>query len=156
MELLSRLGIEHVGFLVRDLDPVVAHMKADFPDIEFQYYDYRPMHAWSYGKPVENYHLKIAMGAIPGHDTGIELIQWVSGEGVHRDFVGCGKGGMHHIAYRVENFDYWKEKFSKTCAPFIFEAETEDEKNGYRRCFYAWDDTAGMVFEITEQARFRR
>lgn len=155
MEVLNKYGIEHVGFLVRNLDPVVKHLQEQFPTIEFQFYDYRPLHAWSYGRRVENYHLKIAMGSIPGHDTGLEIIQWVSGDGVHRDFVGSGTGGMHHIAYRVDNYDYWKDHFSKSGVPFIFEAETEDEKNGYRRCFYAWDEVAGMVYEIKEQAHFR-
>ena len=155
MELLSQYGIEHVGFLVRDMQQVAAHMKDNFPDIQFQFYDFRPSRAWSYGKPVDNYQLKIAMGSIPGHDTGIEIIQWVSGEGVHRDFVASGTGGMHHIAYRVENFDYWREQFSRSGAPFIFESETEDPVNGYRRCFYAWDSVAGMVYEIKEVPHFR-
>lgn len=155
MNLVSRHGIEHVGFLVRDMQQVAEHMKTVIPGIQFQFYDYKPLRAWSYGRLTDKYHLKIAMGTIPHHDTGIEIIQWVSGEGIHRDFVGNGTGGMHHIAFRVEDYDYWRGKCANNEKPFIFEAEAEDPVNGYRRCFYAWDDIAGMVYEIKEVPHFR-
>ena len=34
MEVLNKYGIEHVGFLVRNLDPVVKHLQEQFPTIE--------------------------------------------------------------------------------------------------------------------------
>lgn len=86
----------------------------------------------------------------------IELIEPISGEGVHRDFLEAGQHGLHHICFGVDEYDYWKSYFLKIGHAIIFESETEDEQNGYRRCFYAKDQTAGMVYEIKENPYFRK
>ena len=56
----------------------------------------------------------------------------------------------------MDDFDYWKDFFLQRGAKFLFESETEDEINGYRRCFYADDPEYGMVYEIKEKAHFRK
>ena len=155
MKRLKDFGIEHVGFIVKDLDAAVAHFKDFYGIEEFQYYNFTPSRVWSYGKEVENYTLKIAMCSVNGESSGIEIIQPVSGEGVHKDFVTAGNNGLHHIAFKVDDFDYWREFFVNKGSRFVFESETEDPINGYRRCFYAEDKENNMVYEIKEMARFR-
>ena len=155
MKKLTDLGIEHEGYLVRDLDAAVEHFREMYGIEDWALYDFRPTRAWSYGKEVTNYHLKIAMASVSPTSSGIELIQHISGEGVHQDWIAQGHHGMHHIAFKVDDFDYWREFFLKKGAKFVFESETEDEINGYRRCFYADDPEYGMVYEIKEKNYFR-
>lgn len=155
MKRLRDFGIEHVGFIVKDLTAAMAHFK-DFYGIEdFQIYHFSPTRAWSYGKEVKNYSLKIAMCGVNDASSGIEIIQPVSGEGVHKDFIDAGNNGLHHIAFKVDDYDYWREYFVARGARFVFESETEDATNGYRRCFYAEDAENNMVYEIKEIAHFR-
>lgn len=153
---LTDFGIEHVGYLVRDLDEAVAHFTAMYGIEDWALYDFKPTRAWSYGKEVTGYHLKIAMANVNDQSSGVELIQHVSGDGVHHDWVATGNHGMHHIAFKVDDFDYWKDYFLQRGAKFVFESETEDDVNGYRRCFYADDPEYGMVYEIKEKAHFRK
>ena len=40
-------------------------------------------------------------------DVEIELIQWVSGDCPHREFIEKGREGMHHLHFRVEDCDGW-------------------------------------------------
>jgi methylmalonyl-CoA/ethylmalonyl-CoA epimerase len=47
--------------------------------------------------------LKLAFGR--SGDLEIELIEWVSGESPHSEFIQSGREGMHHIRYRVEDCD---------------------------------------------------
>ena len=51
---------------------------------------------------------------------------------------------------------FFEEHFGKENVQIVFESETEDELNGYRRCFYAEDTDCGMVFEIKENPYFRK
>lgn len=156
MKKLQDYGIEHIGFLVSDLDKALEHFKQVYGIDNFKVYDFSPTRAWSYGKEVKDYKLKIAMSDINSTSSGIEIIQHVSGEGVHKDFVESGHNGMHHIAFRVDDYDEWRTHFLNKGAKFIFESETEDDINGYRRCFYADDPDEGMVYEIKEKAHFRK
>ncbi len=155
MKKLKDFGIEHVGFIVKDLDAAVDHFKNLYGIEEFQIYNFSPGRAWSYGKEVENYALKIAMCGVNDVSSGIEIIQPVSGEGVHKDFIAEGNTGLHHIAFKVDDYDYWREYFVAKGSRFVFESETEDAVNGYRRCFYAEDKENNMVYEIKETAHFR-
>jgi methylmalonyl-CoA/ethylmalonyl-CoA epimerase len=42
----------------------------------------------------------------------IELIQWLSGDSPHREFIERGREGMHHVQYRVEDADAWIAKLA--------------------------------------------
>lgn len=154
MKELKEIGLHHVGFIVPNLEDAIKRFEMLYGLPAGKPYEFRPGKAWSYGREVEGYCLGIAMVAM---DDGslIELIQPISGEGVHNDFIKSGNRGMHHIAFSVDNYDYWHEYFKEKDADFIFESETEDEINGYRRCFYARDKEIGMIYEIKENPYFR-
>lgn len=54
--------------------------------------------------------LKLAFGR--SGDLEIELIEWVSGGSPHRDFIGQGREGLHHLQFRVDGVDRWIEKLA--------------------------------------------
>jgi len=149
--------IHHIGFVVPNLDKTVKYLKDFYGFSDFQIYDFTPSRVWSYGTEVSNYKLKIAMSISKDMRTGIEIIQPLSGEGVHKDFLKAGNGGMHHICISVDaDYDEWRKQFEEKGYQFVFESETEDEIIGYRRCFYAEDPIAGMIIEIKETPYFRK
>lgn len=154
MKNLQELGLHHVGFVVKDLDEAIDRFKNLYGYVIEAPYDFKPGKVWSYGKQVSDYCLKIAMLKM-GNGTVIELIQPISGDGVHKDFILNGGQGLHHICYAVDDYDTWREYFVKSGNKFVFESETEDETNGYRRCFYAKDEAVGMIYEIKENPYFR-
>lgn len=147
-------GIEHAGYLVKDLDAAMAHFKDMYGIENYAIYNFKPTRAWSHGKEVSNYHLKIAMASM-SNGSGFELIEHVSGDGVHHDWVAQGNHGLHHLAFYADNFESCREYCISKGARFVFESETEDEIIGYRRCFYAEDPEYGMIYEIKEKPYFR-
>lgn len=155
MKKLNEYGIHHIGFIVDDLEKSIEYfeniygLKAGTP------YEFKPDRVWSYGNEISEYLLKISMIRMKNGSL-IELIQPVDGNGVHKDFIAAGNKGMHHICFSVDDYDYWRTYFEKNPVIIIFESETEDELNGYRRCFYAKDETVGMVYEIKENPYFRK
>jgi len=157
MEKLDKQMIHHVGFVVANLDETVKQFKDFYGVSDFNIYDFTPSRVWSYGKEVYDYKLKIAMSASKDARTGIEIIQPLSGEGVHKEFLVAGNSGMHHVCISVDDdYDDWRDRFASNGYRFVFESETEDEVIGYRRCFYAEDTIAGMIIEIKEQPYFRK
>lgn len=155
MRNLKDYGLHHVGFVVRDLKKTVARFEELYQIKDFSIYPFSPTRTWSYGEEVFGYRLLIAMIFL-GNGSAIEIIQPLEGKGVHSDFVEAGNSGMHHIAFSVDDFDYWREYFLEKEAKFVFESETEDDVNGYRRCFYAEDQEAGMIYEIKENPYHRK
>lgn len=151
------LKIHHVGYVVSDLENTVKHFKEFYGINDFQFYDFKPGTAWSYGEIVDGYNLKIAMGTMPSGTANIEIIKPIEGEGVHKEFIAAGNNGYHHICYAVdEGYEDLREHFENEGARFVFESETEDDVIGYRRCFYAEDPNAGVIFEIKETPYFRK
>lgn len=155
MKELNEYPLHHVGFVVKDAEATAAKFTEFFGIDDFQIYDFSPTRAWSYGKEVFGYKLKIAMAKMPGKETKIEIIQPISTEGLHHDYVAGGNSGIHHICYAVDNYDHWRKHFDDINAEVVFESETEDGVIGYRRCFYAKNDVLGCVYEIKENPYFR-
>lgn len=153
---LKDYGIAHVGYVVKDLEKCVKKFEEYYEIDDFVIYDFTPNKVWSNGKEDHDYKLKIAMADVAGKECKIEIIQPVRGEGVHKDFIDQGHNGLHHIAFSVDNYDYWKEYFLNKGEIFIFESETEDEVKGYRRCFYARDEKIGFIYEVMEKPYFRK
>lgn len=155
MKNLIDYPIEHIGFVVPDLEKTVAHISETFGINNFQIYDFSPTRAWSNGKEIVGYKLKIAMAISEQGRTGFEIIQPISPEGIHRNMAYSERKGINHIAFKVDDYDYWRDFFQNKGAILIFESETEDELNGYRRCFYVKDDVEDIIYEIKEKAYFR-
>jgi len=105
---LAALGlppIDQVGFVVKDLDKAIAQYDALFGpfttmDAQVPSADFRGREA--------SCELKLAFGR--SGNLEIELIQWVSGESPHREFIENGSEGMQHLRFRVDNADTWIEK----------------------------------------------
>jgi len=156
MKNLIDLPIEHLGFVVKDLENTMKNLTEVFGIKEFKIYDFKPTKAWSNGKEILDYNLKIAMSVQDEEKTCIEIIQPLSNEGIHKEMAESGIKGINHIAFKVDDYDYWRDFFEQKGVEFIFESETEDDINGYRRCFYVKDDSEGLIYEIKEKAKFRR
>lgn len=108
--------VNQVGFVVKDLKQALALYEPlfgdftvmDIPDMEW---DYR-------GKP-ETSSLKIAFGK--SGDVEIELIEWISGETPHKEFLDAGREGMHHLRFIVDNLE---------------DKVKEAQAHGYRQIWY--------------------
>ena len=155
---LAQLKIHHVGYIVADLEAARKHLAEEYGLVSDEPYEFRPDRAWVCGKETEEYVLRIAMVKTGNAENGgiMELIEPVKGNGIHRQFLEEGKSGIQHICFSVKDYDTWHAFFKEKDAEIVFEAEVEDDRFGYRRCFYAEDKMTGTMFEIKEEPYFRK
>ena len=90
-----------VGFVYPNLEEAIALYEPLFG--EFKIVDYGEMEGASFrGKP-SPYRLRMGIGY--SGDLELELIEWVSGETPHKEFVQSGRTGMHHLSFTVPELD---------------------------------------------------
>jgi catechol 2,3-dioxygenase-like lactoylglutathione lyase family enzyme len=131
-QLQALLGLgapDQLGFVVRDLDAAIAAYAPMFG--EFTVMDTGEME-WDYrGRPEMS---ALRIGFCPTDTVEIELIQWVSGETPHKEFIDAGREGMHHVRFIVEDMDasieraasigfepVWYKRFDSTMAACYLE-----------------------------------
>lgn len=147
----TSLSVSHIGYVVDCIEPNVIAFAALYGIKKFDVYDFRPIHAWAYGKEIFDCHFSIAMG-VSQSGVNIELIQPISGSHTPQmEFLmRCG-GGVHHFSMNIENFDSWKAHFMEISKlNIVFEAAVYDEIRGFRRCIYVQADQSGPVVEFAE------
>jgi Lactoylglutathione lyase and related lyases len=138
----------HVGLIVANVEESIKSYTQLFGAADFSIYDFEPLRAWHNGKEVSEYKLRIGMGSLD-NGTVIELIQPVTDGTLHEEFLRRTGGGLHHIAFYTDEFDWWRKYFVQLGAKFVFEAEISD-KRGYRRCFYAQELGTDSIIEFAQ------
>lgn len=124
-------AVDQIGFVVKDLAAAIATYQPIFGpfsvmepgEMEFEYR----------GRS-EKSELKLAFAR--SGEVEIELIEWVSGETPHKEFLAAGREGMHHLRFIVEDIDskvseaealgyrnIWHKKFSPGLAAAYLERE---------------------------------
>jgi catechol 2,3-dioxygenase-like lactoylglutathione lyase family enzyme len=105
---IGRVGLPRVaqiGYVVRDLERAIRLYDPLFGP--FRTLD-GSVQAAHYRGRLADCKLELAFGW--SGDVEIELIQWVSGDCPHREFIEKGREGMHHLHFRVEDCDAWVER----------------------------------------------
>ncbi len=90
--------VEQVGFVVPDLDAALALYEPIFGP--FALMD-SPLEGCTFRGRSRDCHLRLAFAR--SGELEIELIQPVSGESPHREFVDAGGNGMHHLRFRIND-----------------------------------------------------
>ena len=97
---------DQIGFVVANMDEAMKLYGPIFGPLKRT--DYGPQTASYHGGAPSAYELNFAFGR--AGDLEIELIEWVSGDTPHRDFLKRGGEGMHHLRYRIDSLDRWIAK----------------------------------------------
>lgn len=154
MKQLIEYGIDHIGFIVQDIEKSIEHMKDHYGIKDIKFMSPYIKTAWTNGKP-HHQQCKVAIVTLENNQCKMEFLEPVTEGGYHWEYVQAGGGGINHICFKVNDFDYWHEHFKAKGDDIFFEYEDEDDMNGYRRCMYARDPIMDMVYEIKEINRYR-
>lgn len=156
MKQLQFPGIEHIGYMVADLDEAVAAYRAWYGVADFDVYSYKPDEAYEYGERIDTFTLHIAKGHT-AHGLAMEIICPGAEASPHRRYLEQYGPGMHHIAYKVEDYNGWKARLAgREALPILFEGVARDEVRGCRHSFYVRIPGIAELVEITRHTRHTR
>ncbi len=92
--------VSQIGFVVKDLEQAIIFYTPLFG--EFRTLDAFDLE-WEYRGRPEVSSIKVAFAQ--SGDVEIELIEWVSGETPHKEFLEAGREGLHHVRFLVDDMD---------------------------------------------------
>ncbi|MHA1104964.1 MAG: VOC family protein [Promethearchaeota archaeon] len=103
----GKFKIHQLGYVFKDVEKQakimeqIYGMKFTLSDNPNQKFIFR-------GREVETHFIT---GFAKTLDTQIELIQWISGDCLYKEFLEEGREGLHHIGVFVDDFDQYVQIF---------------------------------------------
>ena len=135
--------VSQVGVVVEDLDRVASFLESRFGLGPFRVEELEAPNVWDRG---QEKHIKARLGFAMMGQVELELIHIVEGDSVHLEFLREHGEGIHHLGFRVEDFE---AKFQQAKAMGFEVLQT-----GPFGRFYAYLDTrrqSGIIFELIER-----
>ncbi len=74
----------------------------------------------------------------------IELIQWVSGEGIHKEFLDSGNEGFQHVSCMVDDLDAYIELFKENGIEPVFIGSIGKQHFAY----FDTEESLGFLLEL--------
>ena len=99
----GKFKIHQLGYVFKDVEKQSKIMEQMY-GIRFTLSDNPNQKFMFRGREVETH---IIMGFGKTLDTQIELIQWISGDCLYKEFLEEGREGLHHIGVFVDDFDQY-------------------------------------------------
>lgn len=146
----------HIGIVVADLAKSMDELNRLYrlpgmanPKI----LSYKPYQVFALGKEAKDVRLDLCI--VDFHnDMKLEILQWVSGEIEHDEFVRATGGGIHHMQHFVDEYDDYRQFMLEQGGVVTFEAVADDER-GFRQCAYFRMPVTNAVIEIATIPRLR-
>jgi hypothetical protein len=94
--------VGQIGVVVEDLDPVASFLESSFGLGPFRVEELEAPNVWDRG---QEKHIKARLGFAMMGQVELELIHIVEGDSVHLEFLRQHGEGLHHLGFRVEDFE---------------------------------------------------
>lgn len=143
----------HTGYIVADAAAALEVMQKKFQCCQTtEPYLFSPSRVWCMGERMSKLPVtRIVMCRIR-EGLAFEFIEPISKCGFHYLQLLTHGDHMNHVAFQTEKYETCREMILAEGAPILFEAETNDRLNGYRRCLYTKIDGFPGLLELQEKA----
>ena len=141
--------IQHVGCVVRDLSKSIKHYEEIIGIGPWTTFEFCSSNCFINGKK-SDLHLKAGAVQLTPELT-LELIEFVSGESCHKDFLEKHGEGVQHLGFVTDEYDQVLKRAEALGIEVLFSAEVEASSMGHVRAAYLDTyDLVGVIFEILE------
>ena len=145
----GNLKVDQLGFVFKDIEHQAAIMENVFGFSKFIFGNPRK-HTVNYRGVESATSSQLAFSRLGS--TQIELIKWIEGECIYKEFLDQGKEGLHHIAFYVENSDLYIDEFKKKGIGILQTGMTFNTKVTY----FDTEKDFGVIVELLEKIRRRK
>lgn len=149
MSELSPAPIGQIGLLVPDLEAAMEAFWRDFGIGPWTVYTNSspPLHCRYRGRPV-SYRMRVALAR--SGPLVIELLQYLEGDCLHRDFLESGQRGLEHLGIYVSNLDQAVAELRSRGIEVLQEARGMGVKGDGGYAFLDTERTMGAVLELIQ------
>ena len=145
----SNLKVDQLGFVHKDIEKQAGIMEQAFGLSKFIFGKEKTQIVQFRGRESQMT-VQLAISQMKG--TQIELIKWIEGDCLYKEFLDEGKEGLHHIATYVEDTDLYLQEFSKQGIKVLQTGEVL-----YTRVTYIdTQEKLGIIIELLEKIRRRK
>jgi methylmalonyl-CoA/ethylmalonyl-CoA epimerase len=145
--------IAQVGCVVRDLSETIENYEKTIGIGPFATFDFRPEKSFNKGRNPE-VDLKIGVAQLTP-ELSLELIEIVSGEPYHKDFLEKHGEGVQHLGFMTDEYDEVLKRAEKLGIEILMWAETDVPGMGHVRAAYLDTyDLIGVLVEVIEMKPF--
>ncbi len=117
-----------VGFVVPELERAIDHYEPLFG--RFEIVEYGRIEGARFRGVPSPYEIRLGIGH--SGELELELIEWISGETPHKEFIQAGRSGMHHLSFTVPDLDGVVEKAGRLgYEPIWYHAMSDEIKYVY-------------------------
>lgn len=142
--------IAQIGCVVRDVSKSVENYQEIMGIGPFTTFDFKPEKSFIMGRMGNDMCLKIAIAQLTPQ-LSLELIEVVSGEPYHKDFLNRHGEGVQHLGFLTNEYDRVLERAEKLHITVLMRAETDAPGIGHVRGAYLDTyDKVGVLFEVLE------
>ena len=138
-----------VGCVVRDLSRSIENYEKTIGIGPFTTFEFRPEKGFIKGRKPDIL-LKIGVAQLT-QELSLELIEVVSGEPYHKDFLETNGEGVQHLGFLTDEYDQVLKRAEKLGIELLMWAETDVPGMGHIRGAYLDTcDLIGVLVEIIE------
>ena len=146
---LGNLKVDQLGFVYKDIEKQAKIFESLFNVPKFAILPETTEIVKYRGKDGE-VNTKIAISR--QFNTQIELIQPISGESIHKEFLDKGREGLHHISFYVENIETYIKFFEKQGLEMVYYGSIGKQVYAY----FDTEEALGMFLEVQETRKRRK
>ena len=142
-KLFGSQKVMQLGYVFKDIKKQAKIMESLFGIPPFAFSEGEPKTIIYRGKE-SVVHLSLSISRY--FNTQLELVQWNSGECVHKEFLDQGREGLHHISVFVQDLDKYIEEIKKIGIEITMLGETGPSHWAYLDT----EETFGIIIEVQE------
>jgi len=146
---LQNFKITQLGYLYRNIKDKARELETELEMPKFGFFENNGVPFKYRGNDTEIW-TKIAISR--GLNKQIELIQWIDGDCIFKEFINSGREGLHHFGIFVDDFQPIRVYFSKKG----FEVVHEGIAGIYHVAYIDTFDSLGVYLEFQEPAKKKR
>jgi 4-hydroxyphenylpyruvate dioxygenase-like putative hemolysin len=146
---LGNLKVDQLGFVYKDIEKQAKIFESLFNVPKFAILPETTEIVKYRGKDGE-VNTKIAISR--QFNTQIELIQPISGESIHKEFLDKGREGLHHVSFYVENIETYIKFFEEQGLEMVYYGSIGKQVYAY----FDTEEALGMFLEVQETRKRRK
>jgi methylmalonyl-CoA/ethylmalonyl-CoA epimerase len=144
----SELKIEQLGYVYKNIEKHAKLMEKTLGLPKFQIIDVPNLETKFRDKSTK-VDIKVGFSKLGTYE--LELIQWVNGDSIYKEFIEQGKEGLHHYGIYIDNLELYSTKMKE----MGFQSVNASQFAALKWDYFDTTEVLGVCLEFIEKIKMR-